>query len=77
MLYALQNLIFMKILLFYAIERRTFTLGLTAFDVIREFSSLESVQLNDGSHGQRLSGTEHPFMADAHTCTHGLLPGMI
>jgi len=67
-LYALQNLIFMKILLFNAIERHTFTLGLTAPDVIREFSSLESVQLNDGSHARRFHSKPTPLQISILQC---------
>lgn len=67
-LYALQNLIFIKILIFHAIERRTFALGLTASDVIREFDSLESVQLNDGSHARKFHSKPTPLQINIFQC---------
>ena len=67
-LYALQNLIFIKILLFDAIERRTLALGLTASDVIREFNSLESVRLNDDSHSRTFHSKPTPLQISILQC---------
>lgn len=60
-LYAIQNVIFVKILCFDSIEKQVRGLGLTADDVIQECDSIRGAQLHDGNSLRRFHSKFTPL----------------